>query len=172
MNNQTHWTERSTADFQHRIVADFVNFIETTMDSENINQSELASRLGVSEGRVSQVLNSPGNLTLKKMIEYARAVGRKISIVGYDDGDVANVRGPIHADIFSNCWERFEKPNDFFAIQEHAPQRRSGTPSVFNILNGEQIFIELNPELLADNSAQSQNATTGTNYNEPGRRHG
>ncbi len=161
MENQTHWTERSKADFQHRLVADFVNFIETTMEVENINQAMLAARLRVSEGRVSQVLNNPGNLTLKKMIEYARAVGRKISIVGYDDGDIANTQGPIHADIFGKCWERLGKPNDFFALDGFDQQLGSATLPQFNRFDGGRLMlVGLEPELKSDNSAQSKRAAT------------
>lgn len=113
-----HWTEESAEAFQHSLASEFVRFIEQAMAEEGINQSELAARLGISAGRVSQVLNSPAsNFTLKKMIEYARAVHRKISIVGYDDGDASNERGPVFGEIFSTCWSRLSKPRDFFDLE-------------------------------------------------------
>jgi transcriptional regulator with XRE-family HTH domain len=113
-----HWTERSIDDFLYRIAADYITQIEKTMESKGIKQSDLARALGVSEGRVSQVLNNPGNLTLRKIAEYARALGKKVSVVSYDDGDSKNCNGPIHSDVFTLCWQRAGKPGDLFALPE------------------------------------------------------
>lgn len=107
-----HWTERSTEDYLYRIASDFVRCLEASMGDE-INQARLADRLGVSEGRVSQFLNNPGNFTLRKIIEYARALGLKVAIVGYNDGDTQNLSGPIPAEIFSKAWEKIGAPRDF-----------------------------------------------------------
>lgn len=41
---------------------------------EGINQSELAKRLGVSKGYISQILNGNFNYTLKKLIELSIAI--------------------------------------------------------------------------------------------------
>jgi predicted XRE-type DNA-binding protein len=113
-----HWTERSTQDFVYRIASDFALQIENKMGEEPINQSNLAKRLGVSDGRVSQVLKSPGNLTIKKMVEYARAMGMKVAIVAYEDNDPSNKNGPINSQIFSECWSNAGKPKDFFTLRE------------------------------------------------------
>lgn len=115
-----HWTSRSTADFVHKISTDFAFQIENKMDGEPITQSDLAKRLGVSEGRVSQVLRNPGNLTLKNMVEYAKALGLKVAVVAYDDDDPLNKNGPINSQIFTACWDRIGRPNDFFALRESA----------------------------------------------------
>src|ERR1017187_10441077 len=113
-----HWTERSIEDFLYRVSFDFVQQIEELMKPSGTSQTELAKRLGVTEGRVSQVLNNPGNLTLRKVIEYARALQKKIAIVVYDDGDPDNANGPINAEIFARCWDRSGKPSDFFAVDD------------------------------------------------------
>ena len=63
---QPHWTEKSTDDFLYRIAADFVRQVESAMENAGVNQAGLAKRLKVSEGRVSQVLNNPGNLRLER----------------------------------------------------------------------------------------------------------
>ena len=60
-----HWTANKTDAFVYRIASDFIVQLEKKMDGQ-VNQSDLAKRLGVSKGRVSQVFNNPGNLTLKK----------------------------------------------------------------------------------------------------------
>lgn len=110
-----HWTARSTKDYLHRVASDFTRIVEAAM-GDSVSQSELARRLGVSEGRVSQVLNNPGNFTLKMMIEYARALGLKLAVVGYDDHDPENRGGPIPAEIFAKSWERLGAPRDFVEL--------------------------------------------------------
>lgn len=46
------------------------------MERENLNQTQLAERLGVSKGYISQVLKGEFNYTLKKLIELSLAVGK------------------------------------------------------------------------------------------------
>jgi len=110
-----HWTEDSTDDFVHRIVGDFVRFVENAM-GDSISQIDLANKLGVSAGRVSQVLNNPGNLSLKTIVQFARAVGAKVSVLGYCDDDPQNTNGPVSPEVFTECWEKCGKPHDFFTV--------------------------------------------------------
>ncbi|MGO9256809.1 MAG: helix-turn-helix domain-containing protein [Bryobacteraceae bacterium] len=117
-----HWTARSIEDFLYRVGFDFVQQIEKFLDAAPANQASLARSLGVTEGRVSQVLNNPGNLTLRKVIEYARALRQKVAIVLYDDNDYENANGPINPEIFTRCWERSGKPSDFFAIANNCDE--------------------------------------------------
>ena len=114
----SHWTEASIEDFLYRVGSDYINQIEQAMDADGTKQSELAKTLNVSEGRVSQVLNNPGNLTLRKIIEYARALKKKVAIVAYDDQDPENRNGPINSQIFARCWETAGKPTDFFVLDD------------------------------------------------------
>jgi|SRR5205809_1664937 len=123
-----HWTEKSTDDFLYRIGADFVSQIERLLGEES--KTSLAKKLGVSAGRISQVLNNPGNLRLRTMIEYARALGLKISVVTYDDHDPDNLNGPVNSEIFAQCWTRVGKPLDFFALNA------TTTPSEFTYVTG------------------------------------
>lgn len=133
-NSSVHWTAESVEDFQHSIAADFVRFIEHSMDVNGLTQAELASRLGVTEGRVSQVLNNPGNLTLRKIVEYARALNRKVAVVGYDDGDADNRNGPVRAEIFSASWEHIGAPVDFFALEQRCKAHASGTSMAMRLI--------------------------------------
>jgi transcriptional regulator with XRE-family HTH domain len=116
----SHWTERSTADAMFKVGADFVRQIEPPATQ---TRSRLADVLGVSKGRVSQVLNNPGNLTLKKMIEYAKALGKRMAIVAYDDADRS--QAPISGEVFVACWERAGRPRDFFDLEEVDSESRS-----------------------------------------------
>lgn len=113
-----HWTERSTDDFLYKLGADFVAQIEKVMDDSGVSQAALAGLLGVSKGRVSQVLSNPGNITLRNVVQYARALGRKVSVVAYDDDDSGNERGLINAEVLSECWKLLGKPADFFELED------------------------------------------------------
>lgn len=46
------------------------------MEKEGLNQTQLAEKLGVSKGYISQVLKGEFNYTLKKLIELSMAVGK------------------------------------------------------------------------------------------------
>ena len=131
MSAKKHWTAKSSEDYLYKIAADFIRQLEQHMEQSSLNQSELAKKLGVTEGRVSQVINNPGNLTLKKVIEYARAVGLKVSVVAYNDDDPDNQRGPINAEIFSRCWQQAGKPNDVWALTESRPANTLIWPGAF-----------------------------------------
>jgi len=133
-----HWTSRSAEDFVYRISADFVLQVEKKMEEEGMNQKELAGKLHVSAGRISQVLRNPGNLTLKKIVEYSRVLGMKVSIVAYDDGDPQNLNGPINAEIFNLCWKRAGSPKDFFALDNFTSDVRPLGPIYQIYFNGYQ----------------------------------
>jgi len=111
-----HWTDESIDDFVYSIASDFVLQLEKKIEEGPVSQAEIAKRIGVSEGRVSQVLNDPGNLTLRNTVRYARALGMKISLIAYADGDPANEKGPVNSEIFTTCWTRQGAPKDFFEL--------------------------------------------------------
>ena len=117
MENVAQWTQESVAAFVYSISSDFVAQLETKMEKEKISRSELASRLDKSNGRVSQVFNDPGNLGVRLMVEYARALGLKVSIIAYDDGDPENDKGPISPDVFVTAWQRLKQPRDLFGME-------------------------------------------------------
>ena len=113
-----HWTEESTESFVRKITFDLITQIEKRLESLPLSQAELAQKLSVSEGAVSQSLNGSGNMTLKTIVRYARAVRLKVALVAYDDFDPDNNRGPINSDIFRICWEKTGMPQSFGDLQE------------------------------------------------------
>jgi transcriptional regulator with XRE-family HTH domain len=115
---ERHWTEESTESFIQRITFDFITQIQKRLESLPLSQAELAEKLHLSEGAVSQSLNGPRNLTLKTIVRYARAVGIKVALVAYDDRDPDNSRGPVNSDIFRICWENAGRPQAFNHVQE------------------------------------------------------
>jgi transcriptional regulator with XRE-family HTH domain len=113
-----HWTQNSTADFIYSISSNFVAQIETKMEEEGVSQNEVAEKMNKTGGRVSQILNNPGNCSIRVMVELARALGMKVSILAYDDSDPGNDRGPIDPDVFVKCWERAGRPANLFEVED------------------------------------------------------
>jgi len=113
-----HYTAKNDQAFIDRIKFDFIAQLEHRLEVEQIKQSDLAKTLEVSDSEVSQVLNGNRNLSLKTMARYARALGMKIAVVAYDDGDPKNENGPIGSEIFSQSWEKLGRPKDTWSIDE------------------------------------------------------
>lgn len=118
MKDLAHWTQQSTADFVYSISSTFVAQIETKMEDEAISRSEFAQKLNKSSGRVSQILNNPGNLSLRVMAEVAGSLGMKVGVIAYDDHDPSNENGPIDPDVFVNCWEHAGRPANLFDVED------------------------------------------------------
>jgi transcriptional regulator with XRE-family HTH domain len=118
MNTIRHWTQESAGSYVYSISSSYTSQLESRMEEKHVSRSQLAELLGKSTGRISQVLNDPGNLGLKVIVEYARALGLKVSIVAYDDNDPTNERGPINPDVFVRCWENANCPADLFEVAE------------------------------------------------------
>jgi transcriptional regulator with XRE-family HTH domain len=111
-----HWTNRNDDTFAHAIASDFVAQIETVMEDGGMERKALAEKIGVTPGRVSQVLNNPASMNLRTVVRYSRAVNRKVAIVTYDDGDKDNENGPIDAGVFSGSWEQAGRPTSLFDL--------------------------------------------------------
>lgn len=131
-----HWTQRSIEDFVYKISSDFAFQLVRKMDSEHLSQKTIADKLGVSVGRVSQVLNNPGNLTLKKCVQYAGILKMKTALVAYDDDDPDNNNGPVNSEIFYRCWQHAGRPRDFFELAESRSVR-----NLSNLAFGEYVFV-------------------------------
>ena len=110
-----HWTQ-NLGDFSYWVLSDFTAQIEVRMEDKGVSHSTLAEMVNVSPSRVSQVLNDPGNLTVGNVVKYTRALGMKVALVAYDDSDPDNNKGPINADVFTECWKRMGRPQDFFDL--------------------------------------------------------
>jgi len=132
MSELSHWTQGGIDDFVYSISAGYTAQLEVKMEKEEVSQTELAKRLKKTTGRVSQVLNDPGNLGLKVIVEYAKALGMKVSIVAYDDGDPGNNRGPIRPEVFVKCWEKAKCPTALYEV-EGAPKVATKTKGSTNV---------------------------------------
>ena len=68
LSSPEYWFE----DAQNELYRQVVEF----MENELLNQTQLAKKLGVTKGYVSQILKGEFNYTLKKLIEISLAVGQ------------------------------------------------------------------------------------------------
>jgi len=123
--NQKHWTEASPKDFQFRIAFDFVEQVQEVLELQGINQKQFADKLEITEGRVSQILNNPGNLTLRSIVRWSRAIGHKVGVVLYSDNDSNNERGPIDSDVFKLCWKHLGMPSNHGELCDILEQKTS-----------------------------------------------
>lgn len=120
-----HWTEQNYADFVYRISSDFMLQIASKLEKEGIKYSEFAAKWGVSPARVSQIINDPGNLELTTTVQCARALGMKVALVAYEDGDTENESGPVNSEIFSACWQKAGAPRDLFELNDTLRQMQT-----------------------------------------------
>ena len=112
-----HWTSTDDDSFIGRITFDFIAQLEHKLETSGTTQSEMARKMNVTEGAVSQILNlGRTNLNLRTMVKCARALGMKLAVVAYDDGDPQNERGPVGSEIFANCWDRTGRPRDIWSL--------------------------------------------------------
>ena len=66
--------------------------LSRTFAASGLTQKELAQKVGVTEGRVSQILNEPVNLRLSTLGRYLQAMGFRLRL-GVTRGDVAEITG-------------------------------------------------------------------------------
>ena len=62
------------------LINEFYHMILSYMEEHNISQADLAKRLGKSRSAISQMFTKTPNLTIKKMVEIADAIGLDIHI--------------------------------------------------------------------------------------------
>jgi len=137
----THWTTASVDDFVHRLSFDFITQLAKRLESSPINRTEFAEKLGVSKGRVSQILNNPSNLTLNRAVKYARALGLKASVIAYDDDDPGNKNGPVNSEIFTICWDKAGRPTDFKRAENIALTGETATTETATVMPDRKGFV-------------------------------
>ncbi len=63
-----------------RLAIEVSSILERAVEESNLTHRELAERLGVTEGRVSQVLNGNGNLQIATLARFLAAVDREAEL--------------------------------------------------------------------------------------------
>lgn len=59
---------------------DAVSLINDAIGAAGLRQTELAERLGISEGRISQVVNGDGNVRVSTLARFLRAAGYRLRL--------------------------------------------------------------------------------------------
>lgn len=118
LNSTKHWTSNSIQNYTYRIASDFLAQVENHIEQFGPTKTELAERLQVTVGRISQMFN-PGNFTVGSAVRLGGGAGMKVALVAYYDGDTENEKGPINSEIFYRCWKHMGSPSNFFEL-EHA----------------------------------------------------
>lgn len=132
----THWTENSPQKFAYRVASDFTEQVRAALKAKKWSQNKFAKKLGLTPGRVSQILNNPGNLTLETMALWARKLGGKVVVSYYEDGDSRNQRGPINGEVFRLCWVKAGRPANAWLIRESAQPAPSAPGWLYQIPKG------------------------------------
>jgi len=121
-----HWAFEDDASLQARIASDFLSQIEAIVAEKDWSHADLAKALDVSEGRVSQVFNNPGNLTLRSMTKFANAVNMLVSVVAYKLTDELRRAGPVGSDVFEACWSKLGRPLTHWDLEQSWVVHRRG----------------------------------------------
>lgn len=61
------------------------------MEEEEVNRNQLANKMGKSRQYVGRSLNEQANFTLKRLAEFAVALGRKVAIVFHKKNEVVKI---------------------------------------------------------------------------------
>lgn len=103
----------------HDLVTQVINEINWQMRELGLNQADLAARLGVSPGRVSQILGGGENLTLRTLAALATALDARfdISLSSLKAQDAYTSRPSADAEAV--------------AVLNQPPSRRPGTPESY-----------------------------------------
>ena len=72
--------QHAAASVDDSLPLEVIAAIRWYMRTHDVNQTELAKRLGVTSGRVSQVLNGGQNLTLRTLESIADALGARFEV--------------------------------------------------------------------------------------------
>ena len=58
-----------------KVATEIHQVLDSYMEREGINQTQLAARLGFSKGYITQILNGEANFSMKKLIDLALKIG-------------------------------------------------------------------------------------------------
>ena len=67
--------------YQHHLAYSFLDKICEIMDEKNINQKELAKKMGLSQSQISRLLGGDGNFTIKTLAKLFFALDEEIKIL-------------------------------------------------------------------------------------------
>ncbi len=77
-------SKRTASQKSWGVIHDFYHIILNVMEEKKIKRTDLAKRLDVSRAAVTQLLNESPNITVRRMVEIADAVGVELKISSTD----------------------------------------------------------------------------------------
>jgi transcriptional regulator with XRE-family HTH domain len=104
--------------FANHVLFDFIDTLDSRLEELGLSRREFASKLGVTEGRISQVFNNPANFTMRKMVEWSRILGLKVSLVSFEDKDDPS-GAPVFSTSFKRSWEILGRPKFEEELNKH-----------------------------------------------------
>lgn len=108
-----HWAHEDIAAYQDFVSMNFADQISDQMERKGISQASMAKALGVTEGRVSQILGGNPNLTLKTMIRMVQAIGLDMCVVAYEQDKSGETKIPLYGQTFKACWDVLGQPTSW-----------------------------------------------------------
>jgi transcriptional regulator with XRE-family HTH domain len=115
---------------------DIFRMVSDYLRKEGINQSQLADKLGVTKGYISQIMNGNFNYTLKKLIELSLAL-KTAPVIDFKDIDQF-----IKEDISKRFEMRYD-PFYTFDFKKSNNEFISGTSGISIIKNSKSDYFEL-----------------------------
>lgn len=100
--------ELSVEDKAWDIIFEFYHQVLTKMEKHNISQADLARKLGKSRSAVSQLLNKTPNISIRRMVEIADAVGLEFTLTPVKHKRVHSLRSPYLQDQTQTITPRME----------------------------------------------------------------
>jgi len=112
---------RDSTFWEEYIKTEFFNTIEKYLKENKMSRSDLAKKLGVSRGYISQVMNGENDHRLSKLVELATAIGRApylylkdmdTVIENANDGKSVFIDFEKIEDYYSSCESEFDTSRD------------------------------------------------------------
>lgn len=113
--------------------------VKQYLDRENITQTELAERLNVSKGYISQIMNGNANFTLKKLVDFFISIGKVPQVKYLDFEEILENDNTKRESLKSNLVEgivisnRFKNPSSNTIIKEDIKRHLTKLPFEFNL---------------------------------------
>ncbi len=120
-------------------IADFYNLVLTYMQENNIKQSDLAKKLGISRSAVSQLLNQTPNISAKKMVEIADAIGITLQI---QSPEINAFQREKESSVEVSPWSKDHSWFDYSCPNDDC----TPVTSDFTNLNGSNFLIDFNKD--------------------------
>jgi len=102
INNPGRWAN-DTEVVSYHVAWDFINQLREMATSLNPVQETILDSIEDDD---------PAKLTVESMIELVKAVGLKLALVVYDDGDPKWEHGPKFAGEFYAAWKKYEQEQE------------------------------------------------------------